>query len=58
MPANYEHKKTKKFKKQIGKVENMQYDKKDDCFTCAAGRKLPLHREAPERKGSQIITTA
>ena len=56
-PSNYEQKKTKKFKKQIGKVENMQYDPEEECFTCAAGRKLPLRRESSEWKGSQIVTT-
>lgn len=56
-PSNYKQKKTKKFKKQIGRAENMHYDPKDDCFTCAAGRKLPLCRESSERKGKQIITT-
>ena len=57
-PSNYEQKKTKKFKNQIGKVENMQYDPEEDCFTCAAGRKLPLRKESSEWKGSQIVTTA
>ncbi len=56
-PSNYEQKKTKKFRKQIGRAENMHYDPKEDCFTCAAGRKLPLRRESLERKGKQIITT-
>ena len=41
-PSNYEQKKTKKFKKQIGRVENMHYHPEEDNFTCAAGRKLPL----------------
>ena len=57
-PSNYEQKKTKKFKKQIGKVENMQYNPEEDCFTCAAGRKLPLHWESSDWKGIQIVTTA
>ena len=57
-PSNYEASKTKKFKKQIGRAENMKYDPKEDCFTCAAGRKLPLRRESSERMGSQIVTTS
>ena len=43
-PSNYDQRKTKKFKKQIGRIENMAYDPEEDCFTCAEGRKLPLHR--------------
>ena len=57
-PSNYEQKKTKKFKNQIGRVENMHYHPEEDGFTCAAGRKLPLHRESSEWKGSQVVTTA
>ena len=48
-PSNYDQRKTKKFKKQIGRIENMSYDLEEDCFTCAEGRKLPLHRESTER---------
>ena len=36
----------------------MQYNPEEDCFTCAAGRKLPMHWESSEWKGSQIVTTA
>ena len=52
-PSNSEQKKTKKFKKQIGRVENMQYRPEEDSFTCATGGKLPLRRESSEWKGSQ-----
>lgn len=57
-PANYEQKKTKKFKKQIGRIENMSYDAEADCFTCAEGRKLPLRRELTEELDGQFVTTA
>ncbi len=36
-PTNYEAQKTKKFKAQIGRIENMKYDKEEDCFFCAGG---------------------
>jgi hypothetical protein len=39
-PTNYEQQKTKKFKLQIGKKENMVYDKELDQFTCANNKKL------------------
>ena len=58
-PSNYDQRKTKKFKKQIGRIENMSYDLEEDCFTCAEGRKLPLHRESTERtEDGQFISTA
>lgn len=57
-PANYDQKKKPKFRKQIGRVENMKYDPKEDCFTCAQGRKLPLRRECTELRDGQFVTTA
>lgn len=39
-PQNYEKSKTRKFKKVIGKMENMSYDSQEDIFICAAGRQL------------------
>ena len=32
-PINYEAQKSKKFKAQIGRRENMQYDEQNDCYT-------------------------
>ena len=57
-PANYETQKTKKFKRQIGRIENMRYDVEEDCFLCAQGRKLPLRREYTALEGGQYVTTA
>ena len=39
-PANYEQTKTRKYKNDIGRAENMQYDEKSDTYTCHYGRKL------------------
>ncbi len=39
-PQNYELSKTRKFKNQIGRKENMSYDEQSDTFTCTAGQKL------------------
>ena len=36
-PTDYDQKKTKKFKRQIGRIENMAYSHEDDCFTCTQG---------------------
>ena len=57
-PANYEAKKTAKFKKQIGRIENMVYDSEEDSFLCAEGRKLPLIREITEMLNGHFVTTA
>lgn len=57
-PTNYETKKTKKFKRQIGRIENMRYDAAEDCFFCAQGRKLCLRRECTQMEGGQPVTTA
>jgi hypothetical protein len=57
-PANHDQKKSGKFKKQIGRIENMVYDPEDDCFTCAQGRKLAWRRECIEEQNGQFVTTA
>ena len=57
-PVNYEAQKTKKFKKQIGRIENMEYNADEDFFVCAQGRKLSLLTEDTEERQGHIITTA
>ena len=57
-PANYEAKKTSRFKEKVGRIENMVYDTVEDCFTCAQGRKLPLRRECTRLEQGQLVTTA
>ena len=39
-PANYEQIGTKKFEKEIGRKENMHYDKEEDCYICHNNKKL------------------
>ena len=39
-PADYEIRKTRKFKKDIYRVENLPYDPETDSFTCPNGKKL------------------
>lgn len=56
-PSNHDQKKTKKFKNQIGRIENMAYSHDDDCFICAQGRKLVLRREMTELREGQFVTT-
>ena len=57
-PSNYEVQKTRKFKKKIGRIENMAYDAEEDCFTCAEGRTLFLRRETSESLNGRLVTTA
>ena len=57
-PANYDQKRTRKFQKQVGRIENMKYDPEEDSFTCAQGRKLYLRRETTEVQDGQLVSTA
>ena len=57
-PTNYDQKKSRKFQKQVGRVENMAYDSEEDSFTCAQGRKLTLRRECTEQREGQLVSTA
>ena len=57
-PTDYEQRKSAKFKKQIGRSENMDYDAEEDCYICANGKTLPLRRECTELKDGRPVTTA
>jgi transposase/CRISPR/Cas system-associated endoribonuclease Cas2 len=48
-PANYEISKTRKYKHDISRRENMDYDEEQDCYTCSAGKKL-VHLEEKKQK--------
>lgn len=39
-PANYEISKTRKYKNDIGKIENMEYNPQSDIYTCKNGKHL------------------
>ena len=41
-PANYEISKTRRYRNDIGRVENMDYDEEQDCYTCKNGKKLTV----------------
>lgn len=57
-PSNYEVQKTKKFRAQIGRIENMKYDREEDCFICAEGRKLYCRKVSTEMKDGIPVTRA
>ncbi len=41
-PTNYETSKTRKYRNDIGKMENMEYDPASDIYTCKNGKKLTV----------------
>lgn len=41
-PNNYKISRTRKYKKDIGKIENMVYDAETDIYTCKNGKKLTV----------------
>ena len=57
-PSNYEAQKTKKYRSQLGRIENMKYDKDEDCFICAEGRKLYCRKVSTEVKNGIPVTRA
>ena len=48
-PQNHEQVKTKKYRSQIGRMENMAYDEETDTYICAMGKKLSLFRESRDK---------
>jgi transposase len=58
-PSNYEQSKTKKYKSDIGRRENMPYNAEADSYQCHIGRQLHVANEKKTKStaGYQIITT-
>lgn len=48
-PNNYEISKKRRFKTDIGKMENMDYDKENDFYICKNNRKLTAQYEKKEK---------
>lgn len=53
-PTNYDQKKSRKFKKQVGLVENMICDPEEDSFTCVQGRRLTLRRSVRSKERASL----
>ncbi len=51
-PQNYEISKTLKYAKDIGRMENMEYDKEADCYYCKNGQALTAQYEKKEKTDS------
>lgn len=58
-PANHDQAKTKKYKSDIGKRENMAYDEASDSYTCHAGHKIVAVEEktAKSKSGYPVVKT-
>lgn len=58
-PANHDKAKTKKYRADIGKRENMRYDAKTDSYICHMGRPIQATYEKKTRSkaGYAIVTT-
>lgn len=58
-PANYEISKTRKFKKDISRIENMEYLESGECFVCSEGRILWHSKDVKSRTktGYQKMTS-
>ena len=58
-PQNYEISKSRKYKQDISRRENMTYDVQEDCYICAQGRRLPAlyDRRSKNRNGYVSVVT-
>ena len=57
-PQNHDQAKTKKFRSQIGRMENMVYDEETDTYTCAMGKTLSLYRESKDKYSKHDVTVS
>jgi len=55
-PQNYEISKTRKYKQDISRRENMTYDEMNDCYTCSQGRSLTVHSEKTSKNRNGYIS--
>ena len=55
-PADYEVKRTRKFRNDIYRVENMPYDPESDSFTCPGGKKLKRAYDSKSRSENGFET--
>ena len=56
-PTDYEVRKTKRFKENIYRVENLLYDEEKDTFTCPNEKRLFFVGESYEKTESGYVTT-
>lgn len=51
-PQNYEISKTRRYRQDIGRMENMEYDEQADCYYCKNGQALTVQYEKKEKTAS------
>lgn len=58
-PANHEQKKKKKYRTDISRKENLEYDPDRDCYICAAGKEITPDylKHSKSKTGFEIETT-
>jgi len=57
-PSNYEQAKTRKYKSDIGRRENMPYDEASDAYTCTMGYPIcPAYTRKTRSKAGYLIET-
>lgn len=58
-PANHDQSKTRKYKSDIGKRENMPYDAENDAYICHAGHRIQAayEKKTKSKSGYPIATT-
>jgi hypothetical protein len=58
-PANHDQAKTRKYKSDIGKRENMPYDAENDAYICHAGHRIQAayEKKSKSKNGYSIVTT-
>ena len=54
-PANYEISKTRKYQRDIGRIENMMYSRADDTYTCIEGKSLTYDYTKRQKTASGYI---
>ena len=57
-PTNYEISRTRKYKTDIGRRENMSYDKETDSYTCRNGKKLNVCGTRRSRTASGYVNVS
>ena len=55
-PANYEISKTRKYRNDIGKIENMEYDAEADIYTCRNNKKLTVDQIRPSKSKTGYVS--
>ena len=56
-PQNYEISKTRKYKLDISRRENMDYIENEDCYICSNGRRLSVIKERTKKNRNGYVST-